>query len=121
MATRATYNFTNNYLAGSDVCIYVHHDNYPSGASEKFKASMSKGGRLSVENFIRNNDGAHITAGHEAHGDTEYYYDIDTAKREVQCWRVRNEFDNEGGYQRLEQRMCKKPIDEFINDYTTGE
>lgn len=121
MATRGTYNFTNNYLAGSDVCIYVHHDNYPSGAAQKLASSRTNGGRFSVESFIRNNDGAQITKGHDAHGDTEYYYDIDTKKRMVECWKVSNEYDDEGGYRRLERRLCKKPIEQFIQDYVTGE
>lgn len=79
MSTRATYLFSNNYLAAEDVCIYIHHDGYPSGAAQylsnaKHLASRDK--RPLLESFIAANKGAEITRCHSTHEDTDYRYCI---------------------------------------------
>lgn len=73
MATRATYDI-------DGICFYIHWDGYEAGAAAYFWAmyqaaiSGSKGGH--AEAFMRGNPSAELTAGHDAHGDTEYRYDL---------------------------------------------
>lgn len=76
MSTRATYEFPN-------VTFYRHHDGYPLGA-----AAWILGGYLHREYADRKRDpGTHflraecnkeveITSCHDAHGDTEYRYEV---------------------------------------------
>lgn len=79
MSTRATYLFKRQH--GRDVAVYIHHDGYPEGAAGLYllPAIEASSGYLTVEAFIRANERAEITDGHEAHGDTEYRYTIDLA------------------------------------------
>ena len=71
MSTRATYRFIPDDLQFKPaITIYIHHDGYPEGASYYLE------GVNTVEDFIRKNDRAEITANHDVHGDTEYRYDI---------------------------------------------
>tara|TARA_R110000822_G_scaffold266119_1_gene389961 strand:+ start:187 stop:564 length:378 start_codon:yes stop_codon:yes gene_type:complete len=77
MSTRATYLFSNTSMAGEDVCIYIHHDGYPSGAAQYLsnaKHRSSRDRRPLLESFIAANKGAQITHSHQAHGDTDYRY-----------------------------------------------
>ena len=86
MGTRATYCFSSEYKPATTV--YIHWDGYPDGAAayllNAIKHVCHKGdsirefsGLLTVETFIRANEGAEITSGHDAHGDTDYRYDVD--------------------------------------------
>jgi hypothetical protein len=79
MSTRATYLFSNTSMAGEDVCIYIHHDGYPSGAAQylsRAKHLSSRDKRPLLESFIAANKGAEITRCHSTHGDTDYRYSI---------------------------------------------
>jgi len=75
MSTRATYKFETE---GDSVTFYIHHDGYEAGAAMYFNNMNNVPGYASrATKFLRANDGADFTAGHDAHGDTEYQYDID--------------------------------------------
>jgi hypothetical protein len=81
MSTRATYHFADEYR---DVTFYIHHDGYPSGAAHYFQNmlnhedSMESCNHGLAEVFFRANERAEFTKSHEAHGDTEYRYDVGT-------------------------------------------
>lgn len=78
MSTRATYLFEPDPQSGFPrVCFYIHHDGYPEGAAAYLLAAMTYEGhgRL-AERFLRANDQAEFTRGHEAHGDTEFRYTL---------------------------------------------
>lgn len=79
MSTRATYRFQDEFR---DVTFYIHCDGYPEGAADYFRAMLDREGQMQSYNhglaevFFRANETAEITSGHEAHGDTEYRYDV---------------------------------------------
>lgn len=75
MSTRATYGFKHD---GIEATFYIHHDGYPSGAAAYFKAAIERKGQsgLLMDDFFRANAGAEHTVSHEAHGDTEYRYQV---------------------------------------------
>lgn len=81
MATRATYKFFNTQLIPS-ATVYIHWDGYPQGAAHYiaeaigYKGNYSETATLTVERFIRANEGANITQAHTSHGDTDYRYDF---------------------------------------------
>lgn len=76
MSTRGTYQFRIGRYGQATV--YIHHDNYPAYAWIYFyRAHMLDGRGGLPSDFLRANDGAEITESHEAHGDTEYRYDLD--------------------------------------------
>ena len=85
MSTRATYHFTATEHHQA-ITFYIHHDGYPAGAAHYFASMLAldneRGGWPCM--FLRANDGAEITASHEAHGDTEYRYTLDQRKRTVE-------------------------------------
>jgi hypothetical protein len=109
MSTRATY------LVNGQA-FYIHYDGYPAGAAHYF-ASM-----LSLENtrggwpcmFLRANDQAEFTSGHDDHGDTDFRYDLDEKERTVEALRVADSrsFDN-----RQFVPLGKFDILEFIRKY----
>lgn len=78
MSTRATYLFQATDLTPS-VCFYIHYDGYPEGAAHYFRNMIAckndRGGMPA--RFMRGNDLAEFTGGHDRHGDTEYQYTID--------------------------------------------
>ena len=87
MSTRATYCF----LANADhfepkTTFYIHHDGYPEGAADYFRAMLGNGG-TTCNNFMRANLRASITPNHATHADTEYRYDVSNSKgfAEVTC------------------------------------
>ncbi len=79
MSTRATYqiDFTT---------FYIHHDGYPEGAAKYFSNALAH--RVLAEDrapnatladdFIRANNRAELTPGHDVHADTEYQYTVST-------------------------------------------
>ena len=72
MSTRATYKI-------DGVCFYIHYDGYMDGAAVYFwnmHQAMDKGRGGCAEAFLRGNDLAEFTQSHDAHGDTEYRYDL---------------------------------------------
>ena len=71
MSTRATYQFISEW--GRSHTAYIQDDGYPRGAVEYIE------GNCTIEQFIRANEKAVMTAAHAAHGDTEYRYTIDSA------------------------------------------
>lgn len=89
MSTRATYQFYQRHKP--NVAVYIHHDGYPEGAAGFYllPAIQKADGYLTVEAFIRANDSAEITGGHDAHGDTEYRYTIDLETGCIEVWQRR--------------------------------
>jgi YD repeat-containing protein len=89
MSTRATYRIKPACDWQTAATIYIHHDGYEAGAAH-YLASMlacdnDRGGWVCM--FIRANDGAELTERHEAHGDTEYRYDLDEKARSVTMYK----------------------------------
>ena len=82
MATRATYQFKTNYTAAT---VYIHWDGYLQGAAHYFNEALNawKANRKRdvisslLACFVYANDQATITGGHEAHGDTDFRYDVE--------------------------------------------
>lgn len=77
MSTRATYEFKGKKWIPT-ITMYIHCDGYPEYACEYFYEALkieSKGSFADA--FHRANNGAEFTLSHDAHGDTEYQYDID--------------------------------------------
>lgn len=86
MSTRATYRFRTagraEYNRHGPITFYIHHDGYEDGAAVYFwrmlVGDQSRGVRGGLpERFLRANTGAEFTSSHEAHGDTEYRYDVE--------------------------------------------
>src|SRR5579863_1293231 len=81
MSTRGTYQFVpieSNPRFKHKTTVYIHHDNYPTGAAAYFYETLmnySCGGFATQ--FLRAIENAEITAGHDVHGDTEYRYDVE--------------------------------------------
>jgi hypothetical protein len=70
MSTRATYKIDGKYF-------YIHYDGYKDGAAVYFwNMHQAKGRGGCAEAFLRGNDLAEFTQSHDAHGDTEYRYDL---------------------------------------------
>lgn len=88
MSTRATYKFevADRHQA---ITLYIHTDGYEEGAAEYFKDAClfnnARGGL--AEAFIRANDRAEITSGHESHGDTEFRYTLGVNNHLIAEWR----------------------------------
>lgn len=83
LSTRATYRFIGDPAQGeSQPVVYKHHDGYPEGACHWIGRIADRnfyGPHIAATHFIRemdHQDGAELTAGHDAHSDTEFYYDI---------------------------------------------
>lgn len=74
MSTRGTYQFNSEDY---NTTIYVHHDNYPTGAAAYFYDMLNNpsSGTLATQ-FIRAVPRATITKSHEYHGDTEFQYTV---------------------------------------------
>tara|TARA_R110002073_G_scaffold334639_1_gene524573 strand:- start:584 stop:961 length:378 start_codon:yes stop_codon:yes gene_type:complete len=115
MSTRATYLFTNNSMAAEDICVYIHHDGYPTGAAEYFRKALfiAKTDRRPIlEAFIAANTGAQITRSHQTHGDTEYRYTID--RKDVLVEKRISNFSEEHGLDNYWQTIFVGSIEEFI-------
>lgn len=76
MSTRATYRFEFADRYAPPVTYYIHHDGYPSGAAVYFALAVYAEGTSLAARFLRANDRAEFTDGHDAHGDTEYQYTV---------------------------------------------
>jgi hypothetical protein len=117
MSTRATYQIKSGF---STATLYIHHDGYLSGAAEYFKDTidlMRISGRPLLPCFLWVNERAELTAGHEAHGDTEYHYDLE---REAGVWIVtaykRKSYDSSDF-----EMEWSGPLSNFVNEYATQE
>lgn len=77
MSTRATYSFYCGSIE-TEVNFYIHYDGYESGAAGYFAAMLDMGRTRGgwAGSFIRANELAEFTRSHDAHGDTEYRYDV---------------------------------------------
>ena len=78
MSTRATYEIV--YNIGSSAVFYIHHDGYPKGAAQYFKATldvMRMTNRDFLPSFQWANEQAEMIARHNLAGDTEYRYVIE--------------------------------------------
>ena len=85
MSTRATYRFEAgdvsrraSGMSHAPVTVYIHHDGYPAGAACYFwnMHHATSYDRTPLVCFIRANERAEVTEGHEAHGDTDYRYTL---------------------------------------------
>lgn len=79
MSTRATYEFKPTVEWQPPQAFYIHYDGYPEGAARYFYAMLmhpNDRGGLAAK-FIRANDLAEFTTGHDGHGDTEYQYTVE--------------------------------------------
>ena len=111
MATRATYKFADKNDATTT--IYIHYDGYPQGAAVYFNQLLTNPskGNLATQ-FIRANPNAEITASHNAHGDTEFQYDINGCDADADL--IAYSVD-----QNTEERKCifSGKLYEFINKH----
>ena len=101
MATRATYEFQTGLTTST---VYIHWDGYLSGAAHYFNEALKLRGGNADEVykeykrdifacFVWANDQATMTDSHEAHGDTDYQYDVSryggewmlVARKRVSC------------------------------------
>lgn len=82
MATRATYAFKTGLTTST---VYIHWEGYLVGAAHYFNEALKLRGANEVYKehkrdmfacFVWANDQATMTDGHEAHGDTNYQYDV---------------------------------------------
>lgn len=85
MSTRATYRFEAGDVSPrasgmrhAPVTLYIHHDGYPEGAAAYFwdMHHVESYDRTPLVCFIRANERAEVTDGHDAHGDTQYRYTL---------------------------------------------
>ena len=79
MATRATYSIKNS--RSITTTLYIHWDGYLEGAAAYFYAALTNVAAIEsnggfAEQIIRAVPGAELTHGPEAHGDTEFHYEI---------------------------------------------
>tara|TARA_R110002072_G_scaffold36929_5_gene108430 strand:- start:2647 stop:2985 length:339 start_codon:yes stop_codon:yes gene_type:complete len=102
-------------MAAEDICVYIHHDGYPTGAAEYFRKALfiAKTDRRPIlEAFIAANTGAQITRSHQTHGDTEYRYTID--RKDVLVEKRISNFREEHGLDNYWQTIFVGSIEEFI-------
>lgn len=120
MSTRATYRFETKagvpaYNNVPPVTFYIHHDGYPEGAAFYFwqmHHADSKGGHFAAR-FLKGNEGAEFTAGHDAHGDTEYRYTL--TGETLTAWKRYGYGDHETW-----QTFHVGPWFDFVNKYGRG-
>ena len=78
---------------------------------------MRISGRPLLPCFLWANERAELTAGHEAHGDTEYRYDLE---KSAGVWMVtaykRKSYDSSEF-----EREWFGPLSHFVNEYATQE
>lgn len=83
MSTRATYQIKSEW--NGNPTFYIHYDGYKEGAALYFwnmiHAENKRGGWSTM--FVRGNDLCEHTGGHDAHGDTEYQYTVDSKSKTV--------------------------------------
>ena len=85
MSTRATYRFKATQKWQPTTTIYIHHDGYLDGAAVYFyRMLINKSKGCAATQFIRANESAELTGGHDSHGDTEYKYDVTGSGPEAQ-------------------------------------
>ncbi len=117
MSTRATYQIKSGF---STATLYIHHDGYFQGAASYFKDTldlMRITDRPLLPCFLWANERAELTAGHEAHGDTEYHYDLE---KEAGIWIVT-------AYKRMSydsnelQMEWMGPLPDFVNEFKSQE
>jgi hypothetical protein len=117
MSTRATYQIKSGF---STATLYIHHDGYFQGAASYFQDTldlMRITDRPLLPCFLWANERAELTTGHQAHGDTEYHYDLE---KEAGIWIVTaykrrsydsNEFEME----------WMGPLSDFVNEFKSQE
>lgn len=120
MSTRATYKFRRQYHR--DVTVYIHHDGYPEGAAGLYlvPAIEMAAGYLTPEWFIRANERAEITDGHEAHGDTEYRYTIDLQRDLVEVQHRNLAVVGEPEWKLLRQSSLATFLTQYGQDFRPG-
>ena len=117
MSTRATYQIKSGF---STATLYIHHDGYFQGAASYFKDTldlMRITDRPLLPCFLWANERAELTTGHQAHGDTEYRYDLE---KEAGIWIVT-------AYKRMSydsnefQMEWMGPLSDFVNEFKSQE
>lgn len=110
MSTRATYKVITEL---TETTFYIHHDGYPEGASEYFQNALKSDRRGSfADRFHNANERAEITLSHNAHGDTEYRYDIRTSGDEIVVMAMATSWDSDKG-----EVVFNGTLTEFIAKY----
>lgn len=109
MSTRGTYTFKSEFTT---VTLYVHHDNYPEGAADKFHEMLIEQGSTTAEAFLRANTRAEIVSNGMKAGQ-EYHYEIN-ADGTMKAYPVSIETD------KLGKCFFSGTVQEFINKYGTG-
>jgi hypothetical protein len=82
MSTRGTYRVQNGDW--TKAYFYIHYDNYPEGAACYFKDCldrMEKNARMDFIKAFMTLEYSELTNDHEAHGDTEFRYNINTVNK----------------------------------------
>jgi len=116
MSTRATYMFKGNRDIKS-TSFYIHWDGYPEGAAIYFYNMLTSDfrGNLATK-FIKANDAAEITDGHDAHDDTDYCYDIygDDADAIITAYKINRMLADD---KITRTKVCCMSLREFVNTY----
>ena len=117
MSTRATYQIKSGF---STATLYIHHDGYFQGAASYFKDTldlMRITDRPLLPCFLWANERAELTDGHEAHGDTEYRYDLE---KKTGIWIVaaykRRSYDSD----QFDMKWMG-PLSDFVNEFKSQE
>lgn len=104
MSTRGIYK-----IEGAQ--IYIHHDNYPSGAAVRFAETLRRNsGSITAFEFARANERAELMPG-KIPGDVEYIYEVKNGH--IYCYRWEN--IDEFGYDKIFHSSGE--IHEWINRY----
>ena len=110
MSTRATYLFEKQWTGNP--CFYIHYDGYPEGAALYLIAAIEFESEYPglAERFLRANDRAEFTSGHNTHSDTEYRYTIHD-DQDISVWNTCFDYD--------EWKLIEKvSLKTFIKMYT---
>lgn len=103
MSTRGIYKI-------EGVQIYIHHDNYPSGAAVRFAETLRRnGGNISAFEFVRANERAELFKG-KIPSDVEFIYEVKDGK--IYCYRWEGQYDL--GYEAIPHSSGE--IHEWINE-----
>lgn len=112
MSTRATYEIKDG---ANNHTFYIHHDGYPAGAAVYIQRMLRASGASLAERFIRGNEKAEFTVGHEAHGDTEWKYTIARIKGVIYVTAAERQPNG------VNWNMSRKvTVDQFLDPYARG-
>jgi len=124
MATRATYQINHRGQWKPKTTIYCHWDGYPTGAATYWRKALLamdsvKGGF--AEAFLYGNaESAELTAGHDAHGDTEFRYTVTVEQGGKMLMRAEKAIfcEDFGGGRKGWSTVFEGDLLAFVNEYT---